>query len=89
MDIVAVDGVDAESNYLGRVFWAGTGRSGEDGYIHVLQLGDVVYYIIISQFGWFVLFIVFFLLFVVCSVSGCKSIAFIRENERFNSFLTI
>ena len=55
MDIVAVDGVDAESHYLGRVFWAGTGRSGEDGYILVLQLGDVVYYVLISQFGWFVL----------------------------------
>ena len=55
MNIVAIYGVDAESNNLFCIFWARTGRSCKDGNINVFQLCDVIYHLIICQFCWFIL----------------------------------
>lgn len=55
MDIETIYGVDAECNDLLCILRARTGRSCEDSNIYILQLGDVIYYLIVSQLSWFVL----------------------------------
>ena len=49
VDVEAVHGVDAEGNDLLRILRTAAGRSGEDGNVHVLELGDVVHHLIVGK----------------------------------------
>ena len=55
VDVEAVDGVDAQRQYLFGIFLAAACRGGEYGHVDVLQFGDVLDNVIVCQFGGLVL----------------------------------
>ena len=55
MDVERIDRIDAEGKALLGIFLHLAGRGGKDGYIHVLQFLDVLYYGVIGEFGGLVL----------------------------------
>ena len=54
MDVEGIDGIDAQGKYLLGKLFTRTGGCSQNGNVNVLQLADVLYYVIGSQFGGFV-----------------------------------
>ena len=51
MYVEAVNGVDTQRQDLAGIFLTTAGGGGEDGYIHILQFGNIFHYIVCRQFG--------------------------------------
>ena len=51
VDVEAVDGVDAQRQYLPGILFAGARRCSEDSHIDILQFADVAHHVIVGQFG--------------------------------------
>ena len=55
MNIKAVNGIDTQWQNLLGILLTRAGRGGQDSHIHILQLLDVLHYVVGGQLSWFVL----------------------------------